>query len=290
MNRPISIQAPARAVLMLALATPGAVFAYGNNDAIRDCEGRIRSEYGLTDVRDSNAQALNDSPLHFKVQGLTKIDGQKYPWNCEVKNRHVTTVEYTGPKPKGMSTAGKIAIGTAAAVAGGLALNQMSQGGATTQAAAGASGAKGLQDLVGARAAGGEAELQRRGYTYASGSKGGDSSYTNWRKGSQCVTVRTTNGHYASIVDVTMLDCNGGQPQAGGSSGKPGAAGLQDLVGARGSSGEAELESRGYGYVSGNKVGASSYTKYSNGTQCVTVRTTDGRYKSIVDTPMAQCH
>jgi hypothetical protein len=46
------------------------------------------------------------------------------------------------------------------------------------------SGAVGLQDLVGARGSSGESELNSRGYTYRSGSKGGGSSYTNWRMGS----------------------------------------------------------------------------------------------------------
>ncbi|WP_295392568.1 hypothetical protein [uncultured Thiodictyon sp.] len=193
--------------LTLTLALPGAAFAsYDGNDAIRDCESRIRSEYKISDLRDATVQRLNDGALHFKVQGMAKVDGDKHPWTCEVNNRHVTAAEYSGPKPKGMSTAGKVAIG-AAVVAGAVAINEMSKQGGTSQAGSGAGGAKGLQDLVGARAAGGESDLKRRGYTYASGSKGGDSSYTNWKKGSHCVTVRTTNGHYASIVDTPMSRC-----------------------------------------------------------------------------------
>jgi hypothetical protein len=207
MHQTHDFQARANLLLVLALAVPGTALAYSEKDAIRDCESRIRSEYKLSDLRDATAERLNDTALHFKVQGLTKVDGDKHPWTCEVKNRHVTAAEYSGPKPKGLGTAEKLAIGTAAAVAGGIAINEMSKHGSTSQASAGAGGAKELQDLVGARAAGGESELQGRGYTYASGSKGGDSSYTNWKKGSHCVTVRTTNGHYKSIVDVTMLDC-----------------------------------------------------------------------------------
>ena len=49
--------------------------------------------------------------------------------------------------------------------------------------------------------------LEQRGYRYANGQKSGTSAYTNWAKGSHCVTVRTENGRYTSIVDVTMLDC-----------------------------------------------------------------------------------
>jgi hypothetical protein len=207
MHRTHSSPVPASVLLAFALAAPGAAVAYDEKDAIRDCETHIRSEYKISDLRDASAQRLNDTALHFKVQGLAKVDGDKHPWTCEVKNRHVTAAEYSGPKPKGMSTAGKLAIGAAAVAAGAIAINEMSKHGSETPASSGTGGAKELQDLVGARAAGGESELQRRGYTYASGSKGGDSSYSNWKKGSHCVTVRTTNGHYKSIVDATMLDC-----------------------------------------------------------------------------------
>ncbi|WP_295445029.1 hypothetical protein [uncultured Thiodictyon sp.] len=159
---------------LLTLALPGAAFAsYDGNDAIRDCESRIRSEYKLTDLRDATVQRLNDGALHFKVQGQTKVDGDRHPWTCEVKDRHVTAAEYSGPKPKGLSTAEKIAIGTATVAAGAIAINAAGKHSGTSQTGSGAGGAKDLQDLVGARAAGGESELQSRGYTYASGSKGG---------------------------------------------------------------------------------------------------------------------
>jgi hypothetical protein len=198
---------PAIALLALALSVPGTALAYGNKDAIRDCESRIRSEYGISDLRDASAEKIMDSDHHYRVQGQAKVDGKKHPWTCEVKNRHVTSAEYSGPKPKGMGTAQKLAIGAAAAVAAGVAINEASKHGGAGGAGAGGSGAAGLQDLVGARASSGERELEGRGYTFISGSKGGDSAYTTWRKGSHCVTARTVNGHYKSIVDVTMADC-----------------------------------------------------------------------------------
>jgi hypothetical protein len=284
MHRTHANPAYLRLFLTLTLATPGLALAYDEKDAIRDCESHIRSEYSITDLRDASAERLNDVALHFKVQGLAKVDGDKHPWTCEVKNRHVTAAEYSGPKPKGMSTAGKLAIGAAAVAAGAVAINEMNKQGGSSQSGSGAPGAAGLQDLVGARAAGGESELERRGYSYASGSKGGDSSYTNWKKGSHCVTVRTVNGHYKSIVDVTMLDCEGGGQSGGAQStsgGGSGAADLKDLVGARAAGGESELQRRGYNFVAGNK--------WSNGSHCVTVRTSNGHYASIVDTPMSKC-
>jgi hypothetical protein len=127
MHQTKTFPAPTIGLLALALAAPGAAFAYGEKDAIRDCESRIRSEYHLTDLRDAHAERLTDSEHHYKVQGVTKLDGNRHPWTCEVKNRHVAMAEYSGPKPKGMGTAEKLAIGAAAAIAAGVAVNEMSK-------------------------------------------------------------------------------------------------------------------------------------------------------------------
>jgi hypothetical protein len=207
MNLTKTTPAPLLGLLAMALVAPGAALAYDEKDAIRDCESRIRSEYHLSDLRDARAERLTDTGHHYKVHGLTKVDGDKHPWTCEVKNRHVTMAEYTGPKPEGMGTAEKLAIGAAAAVAAGVAVNEMSKHGTSSHSGSGTSGAAGLQDLVGARGSSGESQLGSRGYTYVSGSKGVGSSYTNWRKDSHCVTVRTVDGHYKSIVDAPMADC-----------------------------------------------------------------------------------
>lgn len=71
----------------------------------------------------------------------------------------------------------------------------------------GGSGASALQDLIGVRARSGEDALEERGYDYVKGEKAAGMSFTNWVKGSHCITVRTEDGRYTSIVDVTMLDC-----------------------------------------------------------------------------------
>ena len=42
------------------------------------------------------------------------------------------------------------------------------------------------------------------------------------------------------------------------------APGLQDLVGARGSSGEQVLQDRGYKFITGEKSGGNSYTNWRN--------------------------
>ena len=69
------------------------------------------------------------------------------------------------------------------------------------------------------------------------------------------------------------------------------APGLQDLIGARGSSGEQVLQERGYEFVKGEKSGGDSYTNWRNARtgQCIIVRTAEGRYQSIVEAPDADC-
>ena len=75
-----------------------------------------------------------------------------------------------------------------------------------------------LRDLVGARASGGEEALRQRGYSYRNGSTSGDAKYSNWREDStgRCITVRTENGRYASIVSVPEFDCQKGESGHGG--------------------------------------------------------------------------
>jgi uncharacterized protein YecT (DUF1311 family) len=102
-------------------------YAYGTKDAIRDCESRLKSEYGLSDFRHQSAEQIKDSQHHYKVKGETKIEGEKHPFGCEIKNRHVTAVTYDGPEPEGMGTAEKLAIGAAAAIAAGLVASELSK-------------------------------------------------------------------------------------------------------------------------------------------------------------------
>jgi len=66
---------------------------------------------------------------------------------------------------------------------------------------------------------------------------------------------------------------------------------LDDLVGARGSSGESELQRRGFENVGGEKGADRSYTYWWNerSRQCVTVATMDGRYVSITSSPAPDC-
>jgi hypothetical protein len=105
------------AALTLALAAPTGAFAYGTDDAIGDCEKRLRNEYGLTDFRQQTAEKLAEEGHKYLVKGKTKIDDEKHPFECDIADRHVTSIRYSGPEREGMSTAGKVAVGAAAAVA-----------------------------------------------------------------------------------------------------------------------------------------------------------------------------
>jgi hypothetical protein len=58
-----------------------------------------------------------------------------------------------------------------------------------------------LRDLVGARAAGGESELQARGYALDHVDEGGSAKFGYWRRGDECVQVTTRDGRYLTIVE-----------------------------------------------------------------------------------------
>ena len=66
-----------------------------------------------------------------------------------------------------------------------------------------------LQDLVDARGSSGEAELQNRGYEFIRTEKSEDSAYSYWLESGtgKCVTVRTENGRYQSLVYTPSFDC-----------------------------------------------------------------------------------
>jgi hypothetical protein len=68
-----------------------------------------------------------------------------------------------------------------------------------------------LGDLVGARAAGGESELESRGYTFITGATayGGAKAAFWWNADSRtCARVETFDGKFRSIVTATAADCN----------------------------------------------------------------------------------
>lgn len=68
-------------------------------------------------------------------------------------------------------------------------------------------------------------------------------------------------------------------------------ADLRDLIDARGSSGETELESRGYVNTGGSQGDDRVWTQWwhAGKQRCVTVVTAEGRYKSLVFAPRLDC-
>ena len=66
---------------------------------------------------------------------------------------------------------------------------------------------------------------------------------------------------------------------------------LQDLVGVKGSSGERSLEERGYTWVRTDKSDGDAYSYWRSNQhgRCVSVRTSQGRYESIIYTPRIDC-
>ncbi len=90
-----------------------------------------------------------------------------------------------------------------------------------------------LRDLIGARGAGGEADLERRGYTHIDTSKSNDAAYSYWwsnEKGS-CVRVTTRNGRYQALSDAGPSDCGQTKKEAGMSDGAKVAVGAAALLG-----------------------------------------------------------
>ena len=75
-----------------------------------------------------------------------------------------------------------------------------------------------VQDLVGARAPGGESQLLSRGYVNVRTQTGDDRKWTYWWNASRgvCLSVATVNGRYDSIVGTPAPDCGQGRGGGGG--------------------------------------------------------------------------
>ena len=151
----------------------------------------------------------------------------------------------------------------------------------------------GLSDLVGAKAGQAENTVKERGYTWVKTDKQAAGIYSYWtEKGTgKCVTIRTADGRYQSIVYSPKFDCENNAPSKSAAQTKKPQAGdtvpaLSDLVGAKAGQAEDTVKQRGYKWVKTDKQAAGSYSYWTEkGTgECVTIRTADGRYQSIVYT------
>ncbi|RYD59808.1 MAG: hypothetical protein EOP60_01280 [Sphingomonadales bacterium] len=74
-----------------------------------------------------------------------------------------------------------------------------------------------LDDLVGARAAGGETQLQARGYAFVTTNTVRDRKWSFWwnDRTRQCVQVATSNGRYDAVQRVPEANCRPSQPDYG---------------------------------------------------------------------------
>ncbi len=90
-----------------------------------------------------------------------------------------------------------------------------------------------LMDLVGARSAGGEAELERRGYTHIDTSKARDAAFGYWwsNQNASCVRVTTRDGRFQALINVDASDCGQTKKESGMSDGAKVAIGAAALLG-----------------------------------------------------------
>ena len=74
-----------------------------------------------------------------------------------------------------------------------------------------------IRDLVGARGAGGETQMEARGYTNVGGETGDDRKWTYWwnPRTRTCVTVATVDGRYEAITTSPAADCERRGPGLG---------------------------------------------------------------------------
>ncbi|MFZ2995255.1 hypothetical protein [Sphingobium sp.] len=73
-----------------------------------------------------------------------------------------------------------------------------------------------VADLVGARGAGGETQLEARGYSFVTNNMVRDTKWSFWwsERQRQCISVATTDGRYAAINVVPAANCRAAAPDA----------------------------------------------------------------------------
>lgn len=151
-----------------------------------------------------------------------------------------------------------------------------------------------VKDLVGARAAGGETQLTRRGYEFVKTQEGPEGrTFSQWWKQSTrtCINVVTRNDRFEVISKTPGYDCGrdgAGGGGVGGGGNRP--VNVDDLIDARASSGESDLKSRGFAFVDSAK-NRMAYTWWFNSrtSQCIMVVTNEGRYVDIIPNQNKRC-
>lgn len=161
-----------------------------------------------------------------------------------------------------------------------------------------------LQDLIGMRGSSGESALKQRGYQYRWTEKSGNMSYSYWTNTStsQCITVRTEDGTYASIAYATTGDCDRGSANSNNTSSSTSVSSnrikragtsvpaLTDLVGMEAAEAEPMVMERGYTFERDGRANSGfAFWRESGTNYCVTIITKNRRYDRIVYSNPGDC-
>lgn len=88
-----------------------------------------------------------------------------------------------------------------------------------------------IADLVGARAAGGETQLEARGYVHIKTQKGDDRAWSYWWQPQrrECVSVAVFDGRFDAITPTPAADCNQSDKKGGSGAAAAAVAGIAIL-------------------------------------------------------------
>lgn len=118
-----------------------------------------------------------------------------------------------------------------------------------------------ISDLVSARAAGGETQLEARGWTHIKTEKGDDRAWSYWWQPQrrECVTVAVMDGRFDSITTSPAPDCNQSATKSKGGNAGTAAAAAIAIVGI------AALAHSSHHHENGNHLGEADDEKFERG-------------------------
>ncbi|MBE1527121.1 hypothetical protein GGC65_001577 [Sphingopyxis sp. OAS728] len=119
----------------------------------------------------------------------------------------------------------------------------------------------GISDLVGTRAAGGETQLEARGWTHIKTEKGDDRAWSYWWQPQrrECVTVAVMDSRFDSITTSPAADCNQSATKSKGSDAGSAAAAAVAIVGI------AALAHSSHHHKDGKHLGEADDDQYGRG-------------------------
>lgn len=156
-----------------------------------------------------------------------------------------------------------------------------------------------LSYLAGAKAAGGEAQLEDLGYIHIKTRKGDDRAWSFWwqPRHHQCLSVAVVDGRFDAVTDTPAADCD--QPAHGrdrnerreDSASPAPEVNLNDLLTRQAGWADVQIQKRGFRTVSAYRAGDTDYTIRSNEAtgQCVQVAVKNGRVRYIARVRESAC-